>query len=147
MFGLTIARGVIAGLVLLLPSALQGQHQQAQQQAVEEATAWVNLVDEGSYGESWEQAAALFREAVTRDQWIGALNDARGPLGAVISRSVRTADYSTNVPGAPPGEYVVIQYETSFAQMASAIEIITPMLERDGSWRVSGYFIRPANSP
>jgi hypothetical protein len=46
------------------------------------------------------------------------------------------------VPGAPDGRYVTIQYETVFEKKASAVETITPMLDPDGIWRVSRYFIR-----
>ncbi len=42
----------------------------------------------------------------------------------------------------PDGEYVVVQLETSFANKKAAVETVTPMLEKDGRWRVSGYFIR-----
>jgi hypothetical protein len=45
------------------------------------------------------------------------------------------------LPGAPDGEYVVIQYETSFEKKAFAIETVTPSFEKDGIWRVSGYYI------
>ncbi len=48
----------------------------------------------------------------------------------------------TSLPGAPDGEYVVISYETSFTNKKSAIETVTPMLDKDGKWRVSGYFIK-----
>lgn len=67
---------------------------------------------------------------------------ARKPLGAVLSRTFKLAKYSTSLPGAPDGQYVVIQYDTSFENKKSAVETITPMLDRDGQWRVSGYFIK-----
>ena len=44
--------------------------------------------------------------------------------------------------GAPDGEYVVIQFSASFAHKKSALETITPMLEKDGKWRVSGYYMK-----
>jgi hypothetical protein len=37
---------------------------------------------------------------------------------------------------------VVIQYDTVFKNKAAAVETIAPMLEKDGAWRVSGYFIK-----
>jgi hypothetical protein len=49
---------------------------------------------------------------------------------------------SQSLPGAPDGEYVVIQFATSFENKKSAIETVTPMLDSDGEWRVSGYFIK-----
>ncbi len=48
----------------------------------------------------------------------------------------------TSLPGAPDGEYVVIQYNTEFENKKVAIETITPMLDDDGKWRVSGYYIK-----
>jgi hypothetical protein len=45
-------------------------------------------------------------------------------------------------PGAPDGKYVVIRYETSFRNKKAATETVTPMLDADGRWRVSGYFIK-----
>jgi hypothetical protein len=48
----------------------------------------------------------------------------------------------TTMPGAPDGEYVVIQYQTTFEHKNSAVETVTPMLDNDGQWRVSGYYIR-----
>ncbi len=48
----------------------------------------------------------------------------------------------SSLPGAPDGAYVVIQYGTSFENRKHAVETVTPMRERNGAWRVSGYFIR-----
>jgi hypothetical protein len=42
----------------------------------------------------------------------------------------------------PDGQYVVIRYDSSFANKKSAIETVTPMLDQGGQWRVSGYFIK-----
>jgi hypothetical protein len=48
----------------------------------------------------------------------------------------------TELPGAPDGEYVVFQFDTQFEHKRAAVETVTPMRDPDGSWRVSGYFIR-----
>ena len=58
------------------------------------------------------------------------------------SRELLSKLYSTNLPDAPKGQYVVVQYKTSFANKPSAIETITPMLDKDKKWRVSGYCIK-----
>lgn len=111
-------------------------------EAVSAAGKWLGMVDEGSYAESWKAAAAYFRNAVNREQWERSLQAARSPLGGLLSRKVMTSTYRTSLPGAPDGEYVVIEFETSFQNKKSAVETVTPMLERDGAWRVSGYYIR-----
>ena len=66
----------------------------------------------------------------------------RKPLGSLKSREVKSVEYHTSLPGAPDGQYVVIQFKTSFEHKESAIETITPMLDKDKKWRVSGYYIR-----
>ena len=48
----------------------------------------------------------------------------------------------TELPGAPDGQYVAIQFTTPFENKRVAVETITPMLEDDGDWRVAGYFIK-----
>jgi len=106
------------------------------------AESWLKLVDAGDGAASWEQAAKLFKGVVTKDQWTQALAGVRPPLGKVVSRKLKSRQYSEKLPGAPDGKYVVIQYETVFEKKPSAVETITPMLDPDGVWRVSGYLIR-----
>ncbi|MDY6990555.1 MAG: DUF4019 domain-containing protein [Thermodesulfobacteriota bacterium] len=60
----------------------------------------------------------------------------------VISRKVKAKAYKTSLPGAPDGEYVVIQFDTSFEYKEKAVETVTPMMDKDGLWRVSGYYIK-----
>ena len=127
-------------IVALLALLVGVQAQQKPEQAAEDAaSSWLTLVDNGKYAESWKEAAELFRNAITPDKWQHATRD---PLGKLIARKMISATYTRTLPGAPDGEYVVIRYESSFEHKQSAIETVTPMLERDGKWRVSGYFIK-----
>lgn len=136
-------RIVFLGLVLLLGLIQLGKaDEKSQQKAVEAAQKWLGLVDQGEYGKSWETAAGYFKGAVTEKQWEQALTAFRSPLGKVISRKVKSKQYATSLPGAPDGDYVVIQFETAFEKKKSSVETITPMKEKDGSWRVSGYYIK-----
>jgi hypothetical protein len=114
----------------------------AEKAAETSAMAWLAVVDTGKYGESWDAAAALFRTALSRAQWEAALEKVRRPLGKAVSRKLRGAKFMTEIPNAPKGEYVVIQYDTTFEKAPGATETITPMKDKDGAWRVSGYYIR-----
>jgi hypothetical protein len=102
----------------------------------------VGVVDKGDYAASYDEAASIFKLAVTKEDWLQKVRAARSPLGKVVSRKWKHAQYKTSLPGAPDGEYVVIQYDTSFDNKRSAVETITPTLDKDAQWRVSGYFIR-----
>ena len=137
---------VVLSMFILWPQSGTSQTQDKPDAlAQKSAETWLALTDSGKYAESWDEAAAFFKSAVTKDQWLSALKSVRAPLGAVKSRRLKSAAYTRTLPGTPDGQYVVIQYETSFANMPSAIETITPMFDKDGKWRVSGYFIKPAS--
>lgn len=66
----------------------------------------------------------------------------RTPLDKLTSRKVKSREYTEKIPGGPDGKYVVIQFDSVFEKKASAVETVTPMLDPDGAWRVSGYFVR-----
>ena len=114
----------------------------AEKAAQAAAEKWLALVDQGQYAESWQTAAAYFKNAVPEQQWLQSMKGARKPLGKLLSRKLLRSTFTTSLPGAPDGQYVVIQYSTSFENKASAVETVTPMLDADKRWRVSGYFIK-----
>jgi len=106
------------------------------------AESWLKLVDDGQYAASWEEAAKLFKGIVRQADWEQMAGGVRSPLGRVLSRKLKSHEYTEKMPGAPDGKYVIIQYDTVFENKASAVETVTPMVDPDGRWRVSGYFIR-----
>ena len=112
------------------------------EQAIKAAEAWLKLVDDGKYRESWEQSASLFRDKITPEGWEKLAKSTRAHTGALVSRKFKLAAYATSLPGAPPGQYVVIEYDASYANIQSAIDKVTPMLDTDGQWHVSGYWIQ-----
>lgn len=120
----------------------QGAAMTNEKEAQSAAEAWLALVDAGNYAQSWNDAAAYFKKAVDQPGWEKQVDAVRAPLGKLTSRTLKSANYATSLPGAPDGEYVVLQFDASFQNKKSAVETVTPMKEPDGRWRVSGYFIR-----
>jgi len=114
----------------------------AEERAVAAARSWLDLVDGGGCVTSWDEAASVFKRAVTRTQWDQAVRSVRTPLGRCVSRTLRSRKIVDSLPGAPKGPYVVLQFDTFFERKPDAVETVTPALERDGRWRVAGYFIR-----
>ena len=133
---------LILSLVMLAGGCKSPSNPEAEKAAVQAAQDWLALVDADQYAESWDEAAAYFKNALAREKWVETIQGVRDPLGTVKTRSVKSNRYRTSVPGAPDGEYVIVQFKTSFENKQSAIETITPMLEKDGTWRVSGYYIK-----
>jgi hypothetical protein len=116
--------------------------QEKEKAATDAATQWLALIDTGEYPESWFQASSDFRGAASKEQWIHALNTVRTPLGKLVSRQFKSATYTTKLPNVHPGEYVVIQYGTSYEKAPGMIETLVMMLEKNGSWKANGYFIK-----
>ena len=132
---------IIVGLILSGGTAMASDAGK-ETAAVSAAEKWLATVDAGKYAASWNEAAEIFRNAVKPEQWEQLVKAVRKPLGKLISRKVQTKAYKTSLAGAPDGEYVVIQFETSFENKKAAIETVTPMMDKDGKWRVSGYLIK-----
>ena len=132
---------LVLPLALFFPNVC-GAQDVSTQPAQKAALAWLVLTDGGQYAACWDSAAEFFKTSVSKSTWVGAITSARSPLGALKSRKLKSATFTRALPGAPAGEYVVIQFDTQFENKASAVETITPMHEKDGSWKVSGYFIK-----
>jgi serine/threonine protein kinase len=112
------------------------------QATVAAAQKWLATIDDGRYDQSWTDAAGFFHNAITQDKWVAALDSVRKPLGNLVSRKVKSAQPMTELPGAPDGQYLVMQFETAFTHMKSATETVTFMLDKDGSWKACGYYIK-----
>jgi len=106
------------------------------------ADAWLGLVDTANYAQSWETAGTFFKDAVPSEKWQAAAKAARTPFGAFKSRTLKSATTATTLPGAPDGQYVVFDFDATYERKAAAAERVTVVREKDGSWRVVGYYIK-----
>ena len=104
---------------------------------------FLRLVDSKKYAESWDVASALFKQSVSRTDWTDQVLRVRDPLGDVASRTLKSSVPQKDPAGAPPGEYLLLTYETVFAsQGAPRTETQALFKEPDGRWRTLGYFVR-----
>ena len=140
-----VAGAVVAVACVLAWSLAWAQNEEAENKAEEAAKTWLALVDAGKNVESYYATTTWFRYTVAKEKWDARLVNGRRPLGNVKSRTLAMKKYTTDLPDVPKGEYVVIVFKTVFENMPknvrTATETITPMLQRDGSWRVAGYNI------
>jgi hypothetical protein len=113
-----------------------------QKTAVAAAQSWLAAIDQGNYAESWTNAAPYFQGAVSESKWVESMNAFRKPLGDLVSRKLKSAKSMTEMPGAPDGQYVVMQFDTSFTNKKTAVETVTVGPKQDGQWKASGYYIK-----
>ena len=134
---LAAAAAVVLGLFFPSASA-QDPRASAAQNA---ARAWLAITDRQDAARSYAAAGARFREAMTAERWAAALKKVREPLGTLERRTVVGTRFEKAVKGFPPGDYVVMQFRSTFAKRTITLETVT--LERDasGTWRVIGYVL------
>jgi hypothetical protein len=111
-------------------------------EAMAAADKWLYLVDVGRGRDAYAAAAESFRKGVEQTKWEVAADTVRNTLGGVVGRKLRTAHYTRTLPGAPEGEYLLIYFDTRFDKKALATELVTCEREKDGAWRVGGYWVK-----
>ena len=137
----------VVALVAVAPPSAKAQDAEATRTAVAAAEAFLRLLDEGKYAESWDSSAAAFRKAVTRGQWQTAAQQVRGGIGKLQSRSVMSGADAPKAQSNAQGEFIVVKFFAKYSNLEAAIETVAPMKDTDGQYRVSGYFVRPAPAP
>lgn len=132
----------------LIPVALVALHAQDKPEDVARKSTeqWLALIDAAKYADSYDGAADEFKAQVTKQKWVEMAGAARTGVGAFKSRKLTKAIYTENIPGAPPGKYVVIEYEAKFAAGTSTEQIVS-IQQKDQSWRPVGYVISPPQQP
>jgi Protein of unknown function (DUF4019) len=109
--------------------------------AANAAGEWLKLIDGAEYGKAWDESAPVFRERVTRQQWVEGLPKNRSEFGAFKSRTMTGTAYRASIPGAPEGEFVMVRFTSDFEKNPAGEEVVTMMLQA-GAWRPLGYLLR-----
>jgi len=106
------------------------------------AHTWLALVDKGEIAKSWDEGALVLQLGVTETKWEQLVRSARAPFEPFGARHQIMARYTTEAPNAPPGQYVLLQYETDVSGGRHVVETVVPTLDGKRGWRVAGYFVR-----
>ena len=134
-------RTLIAVLAAVATSGLIAVAAPAKEDAEAAAKTWVALIDGQKYEESWTQAGSLFQNGVKQPDWTRMVKGVRSGMGPLVSRKPLKTTMAKSLPGAPDGEYAVVQFDTVFKSKAKAVETITMMME-GGKWKCAGYFVK-----
>jgi hypothetical protein len=108
---------------------------EARRAAIKAAEIWLTLVDKELYSRSWIETSEWFRSQIQKSEWIERLNTHRKPLGILKSRQVKSSQFKTR----GGNGYVVVYFQVSFEKW-SGFEQVTVDDQKDGTWRVIGYY-------
>ena len=103
---------------------------------------WLGLLDQNQYDSCYETASEYMKNASSKAGFIQNIKEVFSPLGKRISRELVSISFHKQLPDAPEGNYILLQYVTRFENKNQAVETITAMLEKEGSWKISGYYIK-----
>jgi serine/threonine protein kinase len=141
---LLIAASVIVLIFRVMRSP--GTSTPAPPAALAAVESWLALMDRGDYAEAWSAAADSFHKAVRQEAWVELSEQVRRPLGVLQSRAVRTSRQTTSLPGMPRGPYLLARFDSNFAELPRAKEIVIFTLSAEGQWQAAGYLIRPRHT-
>ena len=136
-------RAALALLVCVLLGSQTVTAQDPRAAAVQRvAREWLTLVDKLDAAASWSAAGARFQQGMTPAQWAGILQSDRAPRGAIVQRAVATTTFSSSGPGLPAGgEYALVRFRSSFANLADGGEEVVLEVGPDYAWHVVGYML------
>lgn len=104
--------------------------------AARAAEAFLTLIDESRWAESYAATGAQFRQLNSLERWTEVSEKVRPPLGTVLTRNLVTNEF---VP-APPEGYQLVKFASSYADGTNQVESVSLAWE-DGAWRVVGIVI------
>ncbi len=135
-----VFNALFAALAMMIALAFSSAFAQDDPKAGDD---FLKLIDAKQYAQSWDVASDYFKQSVSRSDWVSQVRQARQPLGDVVVRSMKKSEPQKNPPGAPPGDYLLLTFDTKFANSEPSRTETLPLIKgADGRWRAVGYFIR-----
>jgi len=144
---MTLRRFLVLGAAAFLPALAAAQSMTPEQRAaLDAAEKWLVPVDAGRYGDAYAMASEEFKAGVSRAQWNDGIRNIRKDYGKPASRTAEKMGFSGEPPkpdtGLSPGMKVVILFASTFGTRKDVAEEMTMVYEKDGVWRMAGYYIR-----
>jgi hypothetical protein len=141
---------LIASLLLAVScSSLAQTMMPGQREALNAAERWLVPLDAQRYGDAWSMASESFKAKVPRDTFRDGIAKIRKDYGKLVKRSGEKMAFRGDMPTPDqgdvqpkPGVEVAILFDATFAGNKQAQEEVTMVLEKDGVWRVAGYYIK-----
>ncbi|MEO8677106.1 MAG: DUF4019 domain-containing protein [Casimicrobiaceae bacterium] len=110
-------------------------------ESIEAAKKWLALLDTDKAGLAWDNASKQLKSVVKKDQFVAQMRSARKALGKLQSREAVKFGRANELPGAPAGDYSIIEFEAKYKNGKLTEQLVWSIEEGD-IWRVAGYFYR-----
>lgn len=108
----------------------------------EEAVSYLELLDQGRYVEAWHEMSPYFQAIDQQDQWQNRQQAIRSAYGALEFRELFLVEYRDRYILSPDGQYVIVQFKTSFQYRASTTETVVLDCSTSPECTIREYIIR-----
>ncbi len=135
----------LAGTALMAMPLLAQEAADRTDEAREAAEEWLALFDDGDIEATWEEASSYFQQQVDQEDWVRQAEAGKQQTGELDGRTFADINFADELPQAPEGEYMILNYNTQYAQV-DVVETVILRLE-DDVWRVIGFFAQPQDTP
>lgn len=89
-----------------------------------QAGRYLDLLDLDRYEEAWQKMSPLFQALSNHEQWLKRHKTIRSTYGVLTSRQFYRIDYRQSYSLSPDGQYVIIQYKSSYQNKAETNETV-----------------------
>ncbi|HEY0461308.1 MAG TPA: DUF4019 domain-containing protein [Pyrinomonadaceae bacterium] len=100
---------------------------------------WMLLWDGGKAEESYNALSAFSQKKIDKKTFSTYWTAARKSLGKLKSRNLISISLVKSLEGIPGNSGAIFKYQSSFENREAVFETVSLILEKDGTWRVSGY--------
>lgn len=101
---------------------------------------WLQMLDQSQFGHCWEKSSILVKKNLSKEAFIKEATRSRQPFGPFIKRNIVMSQPKVELPGSPKGKYVIIKFESEFANKKKVIQTVIVQQDPDQVWRVAAYF-------
>lgn len=131
-------KALLTGLIVII-AACAGDEIEPDKSPQSAAEAFLSLIDQGKYQDSWKEASSWLRNNVNADQWAEHAGSYREPLGAIDHREFKSVEFQDTLDDMPDADYAFVFFETSLSDNGDVSEMVGLVLDTDSNWRVIGY--------
>jgi len=96
----------------------------SQTRAENQARGFLQQLDQGQSDESWQAMSAHFQAITDQARWKIRQQVIRASYGPLLSRDFKNVSYRTSFSLSPDGEYVIVQFRSSYQNKAESIETV-----------------------
>lgn len=106
--------------------------------AINETIAWLKILDEGKYKETWERAGSQLQNGIAIDKWQKSFEANFNINGSMTERKLHSANPRKIVNGIE-GEYQLMIFDSSYERKSKVTEIVYTKIVDGCNWKVVLY--------